>query len=48
MTLSCVYMVISCNLFSVHPFHACSYMYLNHVFVVVVVVVVVVFVIVFV
>ena len=30
-TLSCVYMVISCNLFSVHPFHACSYMYLNHV-----------------
>ena len=40
MTLSCVYMVISCNL-SVHPFHACSYMYLNHVFVVVVVFVIV-------
>ena len=30
-TVSCAYMVISCNLFSVHPFHACSYMYLNHV-----------------
>ena len=39
MTLSCVYMVISCNLFSVHPFHACSLHVLESCVVVVVVVV---------
>ena len=39
MTLYLVHMWSSVAIsFSVHPFHACSYMYLNHVFVVVVVV----------
>ena len=42
MTLYLVHMWSSVAIsFSFHPFHACSYMYLNHVFVVVVVFVVV-------
>ena len=41
MTLYLVHMWSSVAIsFSVHPFHACSYMYLNHVFVVVVFVIV--------